>query len=356
MARYWVGGGSSSNWDATTPTNWGTASNTQDDASVPSATDDVIFNGVGTGASNSTLSANIEIKSFTGVGYANTLTHNASVTLTINGNGGTVMDIGATTLYAKGSLTTSIVKFTSTSGTSDVNTRFSAFPTVIMDGVGGTLRFANHGYFTHFQLVNGTFSTNNFNPVIGTLESSNANVRSIILGTSTITMDGVGDIWDTSTTTNLTFTPNTSVIQVTNNTVTLKTFKGGGLTFSTVNFGGDNVVLTGDNTFNVFGLSNAECTIGLKITSGSTQTFTSMVGSGGGGDVAILLSTTAGVPHTLVCAQGASIDYTSIKDSTATGVSVFYAGANSTNVSGNTGWVFAAPSAGRRNSMMMGVG
>jgi hypothetical protein len=34
-----------------------------------------------------------------------------------------------------------------------------------------------------------------------------------------------------------------------------------------------------------------------------------------------------------------------LKDNTATGGATFYAGANSTNVSGNTGWTFTAPSA-----------
>jgi len=71
--RYWVGGGSSANWNATGNTNWGTASNTQDNASVPGDTDDVIFDGVGTGASNSTCNAAITINSLVMTGYANTL-------------------------------------------------------------------------------------------------------------------------------------------------------------------------------------------------------------------------------------------------------------------------------------------
>src|SRR3989344_6050030 len=61
--RYWVGGGSSAYWNATTPTNWGIASNTQDDASVPGASDDFVFDGVGTGNSASTLSAISSINS-----------------------------------------------------------------------------------------------------------------------------------------------------------------------------------------------------------------------------------------------------------------------------------------------------
>src|SRR3990167_10434247 len=83
-ARYWVGGGSSANWNATGNTNWGTASNTQDNASVPGVSDNVIFDGVGTGASNSTLSANITVVKVDFTGYANTLTHNSGIVLTLN--------------------------------------------------------------------------------------------------------------------------------------------------------------------------------------------------------------------------------------------------------------------------------
>jgi len=45
------------------------------------------------------------------------------------------------------------------------------------------------------------------------------------------------------------------------------------------------------------------------------------------------------------------VDYMSIKDSTATGGAAWYAGANSTNVSGNTGWIFSAPASGATPTM-----
>ena len=85
-ARYWVGGGSSQNWSATGNTNWGTASGVQDNASVPTSVDDVIFDGAGAaGNSNSTISATITVKSLTiSSGYTATMTHNA--VLTVAGN------------------------------------------------------------------------------------------------------------------------------------------------------------------------------------------------------------------------------------------------------------------------------
>ena len=81
--RFWVGGGSTANWTATGNTNWGTASGVQDNASVPTAADDVFFDGVGTGASNCTISSGSVCRSINCTGYINTLTHTASVILSI---------------------------------------------------------------------------------------------------------------------------------------------------------------------------------------------------------------------------------------------------------------------------------
>jgi hypothetical protein len=84
--RYWVGGGSSANWSAVTPTNWSASDGGGNNATVPGATDDVIFNGNGATANTpSTISANITVLSFTVTsGYTNTITHNS--VLSVAGN------------------------------------------------------------------------------------------------------------------------------------------------------------------------------------------------------------------------------------------------------------------------------
>jgi hypothetical protein len=64
----------------------------------------------------------------------------------------------------------------------------------------------------------------------------------------------------------------------------------------------------------------------------------------GGANLNTLQSTTSGTQFTLSKASGTvSRDYLSIKDSNATGGATWDAGANSTNVSNNTGWIFTAP-------------
>jgi len=68
--------------------------------------------------------------------------------------------------------------------------------------------------------------------------------------------------------------------------------------------------------------------------------------SGTAGNLVTLQSTTSGTQFTLSKASGTvSRDYLSIKDSNATGGATWYAGANSTNVSNNSGWTFTAPPA-----------
>jgi hypothetical protein len=119
--RYWVGGGSSSNWNATGNTNWGTASNTQDNAAEPTAADDVFFDGVGTGAADCVISANAVCRSINCTGYANTITHNAGVTLAVGdataGASNVALAFDPDMTYTLGSGTTSAISFISSSAT-----------------------------------------------------------------------------------------------------------------------------------------------------------------------------------------------------------------------------------------------
>ncbi len=74
----------------------------------------------------------------------------------------------------------------------------------------------------------------------------------------------------------------------------------------------------------------------------ATVTINGTLAQAGDGRVS-LVSSSAGSAATLSKTSGVvSVNYLSIKDSTAAG-STWYAGANSTNVSGNTGWFFSSP-------------
>ena len=146
-SRFWSGNmtPTSYNWSyATGGTNWGSASGVADNATVPSATDDVTFDGVGVkGNSNSTISAVITVLSLTITsGYTATMTHNAVLTIagnitlstpyTIAGSSGMVIS-AASTITSNGKTWSNILTFSNVN-TKTLNGNFT---------VGGTLTISN---------------------------------------------------------------------------------------------------------------------------------------------------------------------------------------------------------------------
>jgi len=85
-SRYWIGGGTNANWNASPTTNWSATSGGAVRVAAPTVADDVFFDGAGgAGNSNATISATISCLSLTiSAGYTSTMTHNA--VLTIAGN------------------------------------------------------------------------------------------------------------------------------------------------------------------------------------------------------------------------------------------------------------------------------
>jgi len=144
----------------------------------------------------------------------------------------------------------------------------------------------------------------------------------------------------------MTLTMSTSNIQITNSTNTATTFVGNGVTYNNIWFsrGASTATntITGSNTFSDF-KDDGSVAHTISLTSSTTQTVTTFTVSGSSGNVITLNAVTSGTFATLSCASGTICrDWLSIKDNHATGGATFYAGANSTNVSGNTGWTFTA--------------
>lgn len=333
--RYWVGGGSSVNWNATANTNWGTASNIQDNASVPTTTDDVCFDGVGTGASNSTISANIEIKSLDMTGYANTLTHNA-FTLTVNG---LTFKLSSGMTYTTTSGST--VTFTSTSGTTQITTNGKSFRSLTLNGAGGTFQLQDNSTASALgttTLTAGTFDLNGKMHVTGMFSTSNSNVRSLSAVSSTLVVAGSGNVFDALTATNLTlnFSSN-GVLEITDGSTVTKTIRGSGLTFGDLVLSGGGsgtVILSSANTFNRI-ISVGHKFIQFPASATTTLTAVPVL------SLATITSSSAGTAATMSLSSGnVCVDRSSIKDITATGGASFYA-QNSTSVSGNTGMTFA---------------
>ena len=352
-ARYWCGPATSlcttATWacnDAGPVTNWTTASNCVGaNASVPGDADDVFFDGVGGGAADSTLSASITINSLDMTGYANTLTHNASVALTVDGNGVTFKLAGT---YTKGSATSSQLIFTGTSGTSLLTFAGLTTGNISFDGVGGGWQFqdayAGVGATTIMTLTRGTLDTNGVAITNGKVVCSGTAARTLTLGASVITLSNSGIPWNCATTTLLVLNANTSTIKFTDAGATTKTFAGGGMTYNNVwltGAGTGDFLVSGSNTFADFKVDTPPQEIGF--TSGTTTTVTTWTVAGTAGNLMTLYPITAATSYTLTKAGGgtATCDYCSISYSAGTPATTWLA-TNSTNGEGNTGWCFGA--------------
>jgi len=121
---------------------------------------------------------------------------------------------------------------------------------------------------------------------------------------------------------------------------TAKTFAGGGATYPTLNQGGAGALtISGNNSFGDLTATTRPSTITFTIS--TTQTFTNFTLSGTAGNLVTINSSSAGTQATLSKTSGTvSVGYLSIRDSNATGGANWDAGATSSNVSNNTGWIF----------------
>ncbi len=221
------------------------------------------------------------------------------------------------------------------------------------NGVGGTWTLLNNLDINGAQtdraitLTNGTFNANGFNVSTLSFSSNNTNVRTLTMGSGTWTLTGTGTVWNTGTVTNLTLNAGTSTILINDASASSKTFSSGTATFGNLTLEGSGSgtfiigTQTATNIFNVFTVSTAPHTV--QVFAGKTIIASSIAWSGTSGNLNTFQSTTNGTSWTINVPSGTiSQDYISLQDSTATGSIPFYAGAHSTNVSGNTNWLFIA--------------
>lgn len=247
-------------------------------------------------------------------------------------------------IYSTSDLTT----FAGTSGTQDITSNGATinFP-ITQSGVGGTVRLLDAltlGSTRTYTLTNGTFNANNFNVTVGTFSSDNANTRTITMGSGTWTLGSTGTVWNTATTTGLTFNKDTANITLSNTSTSSRTFAGGGLTYNNLVIGGSTGVstltFTGSNTF---GTISSTKTVAQTIlfTPGTTTTVANWTVTGSAGNVLTIGSVGGAAQHTLAKTGGGTVtvEYASISYSNATPANT-WAATNSTNGGNNNGWTF----------------
>lgn len=234
--RFWVGGGSSTNWNATTNTNWSATSGGSNNATVPGSSDDVTFNGLG-GAGNgaSIISATITVLSLTFTsGYTNTVTLNAVPTIA-----GNFTDNTAHSWAGSSGITISAASTITSGGKTFPNgVTFSGTNTKTLSGdwtISGTLTSSGTTVINSGILnIGGGFTNNsgacsgttllNFNGT-GTWAGSQLLSNSVTINTaSTITLSSLGISYSTGTITYISGTiVNTSNVLTLNGSATLNT-------------------------------------------------------------------------------------------------------------------------------------
>ncbi len=228
--RYWVGGGSDSTWHATGDTNWGTASNTQDNAAVPTAADDVYLDGVGTGATDCDIAAEADCRSINCTGFANDLSLSTSTDFNIGDGtapaGNIALKFVAGMTYTLGGIETSRIVFKSTAGTTqEVDGAGKKFADTYFSGAGttyqltGTWGTSDVYSAAYFLVASGTVDTNDQAVFSGSLNIYAAGT--LTLGATVMTLyrnRNSGDIINASAT--CTINANTSKIVLASNGTT----------------------------------------------------------------------------------------------------------------------------------------
>lgn len=342
--RYWVGG--TETWDATAGSKWAASSGGTGGETVPGTADNVFFDGnsSGTIATSGTTTCNCLDLNFTGF----TGTFSATGSTSVNVYGSLTFSSGMTL----GSNSGFTWEFESTSTGRTITTAGKTPRNLSFLGVGGgwTLQDAlTTGSTGNLSVSNGTLNTNGQTVTVATFTFSGTGTRAVNITNSTINLIHASavTVWDAATTTNLTFTSTGSTISLNNVGANNQTFAGGGLTYNNLTILADaasgSVTITGSNTFNAWTIG-AGGPKSIVLTDGTTQTFSSAQSTLGNGTNVVTFTKSGAGAAVAIAPSGAgqlSWDYLNLTNIPATVTA--YAGANSTDGTGNTNWIFTAP-------------
>jgi hypothetical protein len=281
----------------------------------------------------------------------NVITYTGTVTMSTRTNAMTLSGSTAYTVYGNwtnGSGSSISVTNTLTFSGRNSQTITSAGKTfsgaITVDSYGGTVQLADALSIgaNSVTVTNGTFDTKNFNVTAGSLSSSNSNVRTITLGSSTVTTASNSPVFTTST--NLTLNAGTSTMSLGGNTIT---FAGGGMTFYNVTFTGTTAAvktITGANTFNDFTVTASASDGLMQCSIGANQTINGTLTVAGASAVRRIFvrSDTLGTTRTLTV-NSISADDCDFRDITIAGTAAGSSPTRAGDCGGNTGITFPAP-------------
>jgi hypothetical protein len=317
--------------------NW-SASDTWSPSGKPAAQDDVVFNA---SSGNVTLDESTALlKSLNMTGYTGTLTvNNSSYNIRVYPSSGTNSVILGGTIPGTNSPDICIDAAYSTINLSFYNSLADGI-NIIMNASGGsgTINLQSNatlgtgtGVKGSFEFYGGTLNVNGYTINADKFYVPCSNATTVNFGTGAIVSCSYGS----SESFVLGSYPNgtvTGTVTVNLNGAGGGRFTGGGFTYSEVRVY-TNYTIYDSNTITTFNVYNTPT---VTFTAGTTTTVSSFSGSG-----FTLQSSSSGSYFTLSKSSGTvSVADVSIKDSHATGGATWNATGSSTDVSGNSGWVF----------------
>ncbi len=348
VTRYWVGNGGFY-YDTT---HWSTSSGGSTGASMPLPQDTANFDA----NSFSTASPNVDM--FSGLRLGNVNFTGATNTPSF-GHGTFYWDFYGSMTFISGMTVNSRSSIRGRgSHTVTMNGLVLGTSQIIIDAATGTYTLAdNFSANTSFNWLGGNITAIGDVSLTGVFFNG-SNTRTINMGNGLWTLTSTGP-WSGSSFGGVSINAEKSTIRLTDNSVSNKGFgfSVGGQTYHKIH------VATGGagrvdfvNTMTVKEI-RIDAGRAVRFSSGTTVTIPiggQLIWQGGSAAGITVDSSSAGSPFTLSLASGVidKVNYVSLKDSTASGGGTFYAGANSTNVSGNTGWTFTAPPAIKRREFL----
>jgi hypothetical protein len=249
-------------------------------------------------------------------------------------------------------------KATTTGKTFFPNNATYSSPEIIFDGVNGGWTLTDNLISTStLSLVNGTFNTGDYNISASKFTSNTysgfTNIRTINMGSSTITLSGSGYVWTVDDSFG-SYTQNRGTSTLSLTSASAKQVYCAGYNFyNVVQAGAGTLTYTGGATLNNMTTTVLPTTIQLN--SGGPYTFTNfgLTGTSAGARLT-LTATSFGTPAWISLASGTgtvSVSYTTLQDinvaSYGSGTTwLAYTSNGNIDDGGNTGWIFTAPSTG----------
>lgn len=346
-SRFWVGGGSSTNWDATANTNWAATSGGAGNQTVPGSGDDVFFDsnsGVGTSVLNAGFAGTIN--SIDCTGYAGTLQMDRILTI----GGSSVVAKFVSGMTVSGS--SKSITFPKTAGGVTFTSGGKTFGTLTCGAnaatAGGTITFADN--LTCATIFSGDMSLDFTNRTVNltsqlTNQGGSANIT-ITMSGCTLNLTGTGNVWFPNS--GITIVVNTS--STINQSGTNSIFNGKGYTYNDLVLSGQTqqvsaTVLNGNTFRNLTITGSASGNFGAYIfSSGVTQTVTGTftVTGNSATTMARVLGQQIGSAAT-ISAAAVSITNAIFRDITASGAAAPFTGTLLGDGKGNTSITFDSP-------------